>query len=272
MLFPFAAGLEDSDGVQKLIASAKLCLSDILARCDYSASGTLDAARWVPGWITPFHRCFRKAIKTGASSPIAHLINVFFQQMHDHLWLKEDSGPSAFSLLLRLLSTHFDHVDQGRAFVKLQAFVVPTGTVYSTCLRAFQKLALVVQGTEKICRPSDAMVIEVVRTSVIRQFPASTPVLYPGDLMSARELYNQCQSCGWHTTCMRLVIHQPSTAKNIFHVPPLEATRLFRRPRRHRHLLSRRVRVTRLNRARNATLLSPMSLRHKLRRTLTRSQ
>ena len=90
--------------------------------------------------------------------------------MHDYLRLNNDSGPSAFSLLLRLLSTHFDHVDQGRAFVKLQAFVVPTGTVYSTCLRAFQKLALVVQGTEKICRPSDAMVIEVMRTSVIRQF------------------------------------------------------------------------------------------------------
>ena len=130
----------------------------------------LNAARWVPGWGTPFHRCFRRAIKTAPSSPIARLINDFFQQMHDHLRLKDDSGPSAFSLLLRLLSTHFDPVDQGRAFVNLQDFVVPTGTVCSTCLRAFRELALVVQGTEKICRPSDAMVIEVMRTSVIRQF------------------------------------------------------------------------------------------------------
>lgn len=93
MLFPFAAGLEDSDGVQKLIASAKLCLSDILAGCDDSATGTLNAARWVPGWGTPFHRCFGRAIKTAPSSPIARLINDFFQQMYDHLRLKDDSGP-----------------------------------------------------------------------------------------------------------------------------------------------------------------------------------
>ena len=86
--------------------------------------------------------------------------------------------------------------------------------------------------------------------------------------MTARELWYS----GWHTMCVRLIIHQPSTTKNIFLMPPLEATRLFRRPRRHRHLLSRRVRVTRSNWARNATLLSRMLLRHKLRRTLTRSQ
>ena len=39
---------------------------------------------------------------------------------------------------------------------------------------------------------------------------------------------------------MRLIIHQPSTAKNIFLIPPLEATRLFRRPRRHGHVLTQR--------------------------------
>ena len=81
-----------------------------------------------------------------------------------------------------------------REFEKLQAFGVPTGTkystYYSTYLRAFRELASVVQGTEKVCRPSDAMVIEVVRTSVSRQFPALTPVLYPGDLMTAREPFS----------------------------------------------------------------------------------
>ena len=54
----FAVGVENSDGVQQLIAKAKLCLSDILARCDDSASGSLNVARWVPGWITLFHRCY----------------------------------------------------------------------------------------------------------------------------------------------------------------------------------------------------------------------
>eukprot|EP00904_Undaria_pinnatifida_P011359 jgi/Undpi1/7353/HiC_scaffold_22.g09826.m1 len=39
-----------------------------------------------------------------------------------HLKEKDQAGPSAFSLLLRLLSTHLDNGDQGRAFEKLQAF------------------------------------------------------------------------------------------------------------------------------------------------------
>ena len=107
--------------------------------------------------------------------------------MQNHLELKDDAGPSAFHLLLRLLTTHFDNGDQGLAFEKLQAFGVPTGTVFSVYLRAYRELTSFVQGTEKICRPSDGMVLEIVRSSVSRQFPALTPVLYPGELMTARE-------------------------------------------------------------------------------------
>ena len=45
--------------------------------------------------------------------------------------------------------------------------------------------------------------------------------------------------------------------ETLFVLPPLEATRLFRRPRRHQHLLSRRVRaIIRTNRAPNATPMS----------------
>ena len=115
------------------------------------------------------------------------LINNFFKQVPDHLREKDTAGPSAFRLLLRLLSTHFDHGDQGRAFEKLQAFGIPTGSVYSIYLRALRELTSVVQGSEKGFKPSDAMVLEVVRTSVSRQVPASTPVLYPDELMTAVE-------------------------------------------------------------------------------------
>ena len=105
--------------------------------------------------------------------------------MRIHLKEKDQAGPSAFSLLLRLLSTHLDNGDQGRAFEKLQAFGVPTGTVYSIYLRALIEFISVVQGTERVFEPSDAVVIEVVRTSHSRQFSSLTPVLYPGELMTA---------------------------------------------------------------------------------------
>ena len=82
---PFPAGVDDCDGVQQLISSARLVLADISARCDDSASDTLNSPRWVPGWNTPFHRCFRKAIKSVNSSPIARLIKDFFAQMRTHL-------------------------------------------------------------------------------------------------------------------------------------------------------------------------------------------
>ena len=115
------------------------------------------------------------------------LSNNVLKQVHGHLREKDNAGPSAFRLLLRLLSTHFDHSDQGRAFEALQAFGVPTGTVYSIYLRVLRELTSVVQGSEKVFKPSDAMVLKVVRTSVSRQFPALAPVLYPGELMTEVE-------------------------------------------------------------------------------------
>ena len=45
--------------------------------------------------------------------------------------LKEGaSGPEAFALLLRLLTTHFDPVDTGEGHTKLHNFGVCTGTPF----------------------------------------------------------------------------------------------------------------------------------------------
>ena len=66
------------------------------------------------------------------------LINNVFQQVRNRFREKDSARPSAFRLLLRLLSTPFDHGDQGRAFEKLQAFVVPRGTVYSINFAVFK--------------------------------------------------------------------------------------------------------------------------------------
>eukprot|EP00904_Undaria_pinnatifida_P000378 jgi/Undpi1/10340/HiC_scaffold_29.g12790.m1 len=72
-----------------------------------------------------------------AREVVLHLVDTmrsFTVRNSDHVCThrkeKDQAGPSAFSLLLRLLSTYFDNGDQGRAFEKLQAFGVPTGTVY----------------------------------------------------------------------------------------------------------------------------------------------
>lgn len=51
---------------------------------------------------------------------------------------------------------------------------------YYYCTKTKRELTSVVQGSEKVLKPSDAMVLEVVRASVSRRFSALAPVLYPG--------------------------------------------------------------------------------------------
>ena len=114
------------------------------------------------------------------------LINNVLKQVRGHLRKKDAAGRSVFRLLLHLLSTQIQG-DQGRAFQTLQAFGAPTGTVYSVYFRALRELTSVVQGSEKVFKPSDAMVSEVMRISVSRQFPALTPVLAETELMTAVE-------------------------------------------------------------------------------------
>ena len=43
------------------------------------------------------------------------------------------------------------------------------------------------QGTEKVFKPTDAMVAEYVRSSVSQQFPALMPARFPGSLMTKPE-------------------------------------------------------------------------------------
>ena len=70
--------------------------------------------------------------------------------MRTHLEDKDKAGLSTCNLPLRLLGTHFEN---------LQAFGVPTGTVYSMYLRALRELISVIQGTERIFKPTDDVVI-----------------------------------------------------------------------------------------------------------------
>ena len=47
------------------------------------------------------------------------------------------SGPEAFTLLLRLLTTHLDRVDTGEGYTRLHNFGVCTGTPFSHFIREF---------------------------------------------------------------------------------------------------------------------------------------
>ena len=96
----------------------------------------------------------------------------------------DGTGPSAFKQLLQLLTNHVDDGDQGRAFQQLHSFGVRSSTDFSTSLRAFKERVSIAQGTEQICKPSDNMVVEIVRGVTSSQYVPLMPNLYPGHLMT----------------------------------------------------------------------------------------
>lgn len=138
----------------------------------------------------------------------------------------------------------FDHGDQGRVFERLQAFGVPTGTTLSVFLRASTELVSAVQGTEKSFKLSDAMVLGVVRTSLSREFPVLVPMPHPGASMTVVAPFVSVSAMRLAFELYATNTHQPLKGRHFFLLPPLEATRHCRRPRRRWLLLSRRLRAT----------------------------
>ena len=90
------------------------------------------------------------------------------------------SGPAAFTLLLRLLVTHFDRVDTGEGYTKLHTFDVCIGTYFSEFSRVIRVLVSAVTGGERVLSPGTDVVLEVVRMAVNGQFPTIMPRLYSG--------------------------------------------------------------------------------------------
>ena len=65
------------------------------------------------------------------------LIGEFFFQASRAL-AAGSTGPEAFTLLLRLLSNHFDRTDTGASYTALHNFGVPSGTPFCDFSRAFR--------------------------------------------------------------------------------------------------------------------------------------
>ena len=72
------------------------------------------------------------------------------------------TGPEAFTLLLHLLMTHFDLVDKGEGYTKLNSFGVCTGTPLCNFGREFHVLVSAVTGSERVLAPGVDMVLEAV--------------------------------------------------------------------------------------------------------------
>ena len=118
------------------------------------------------------------------TSDLITSISDYFSQVRRRL---DDgtSGPEAFQLLLRLLADHFDTSDSESGFLRLQKFTVPKGTFFSVYLRSFRLLVSSVAGSERTLAPSMGMILEIVRSSVMKQFPSLAPTLFPGLLATA---------------------------------------------------------------------------------------
>ena len=115
-VLPFPASLNKSDGTQQLTRSVRSAMTDILMRCDDRCQEGIRAPAWVPGWIHPLRLAFNVAITPDrpTTARTTTLIDDFFGQVSRALD-GGASGPEIFTLLLRLLVTHFDRSTRGKA-------------------------------------------------------------------------------------------------------------------------------------------------------------
>ena len=90
------------------------------------------------------------------------------------------SGPEAFTLLLRLLWTHFDRVDMGEGYTRLHTSGVCNGTPLSDFSREFRVLVSAVTGSKRVSSPGKNVVLEMVPMAVNEQCPTLMPTVYPG--------------------------------------------------------------------------------------------
>ena len=156
-------------------------MSDILMRCDNRCTEGVRSPTWVPGWDHPLHMAFTCVLTPDepATVRITTLTDDLFRQV-SRAMAGGVSGPEAFTLLSRLLMTHFDRVDTGEGYTKLHTFGVCNGTPSCDSSREFRILVSTVTGSERVLSPGTDVVLEVVRMAVNDQFPTLMPTLYPG--------------------------------------------------------------------------------------------
>lgn len=119
------------------------------------------------------------------SSELILFIPDYFEQIRRAL-AQDSSGPGAFAIFLRHLAHQFDAGDSQESFLRLQNFGVCNNTPFADSLPAFRLLVASVTVSEGVLAPSVAMALELVRNSVMKQYPTLSPLLYPGKFATAK--------------------------------------------------------------------------------------
>ena len=119
-VLPFPASLNKANGAQQLTRSVTSAMSDILMRSGDLCTEGLRSPTWVPSWDRPLKKAFMRAITPDkpTTANTTTLIDDFFAQVSRAVKGRA-TGPEAFTLLLHLLTTHFDRVDTGEGYTKL---------------------------------------------------------------------------------------------------------------------------------------------------------
>ena len=171
-VLPFPASLNKSDGPQQVTRSVRSAMTDILMRCGDRCTEGIRAPAWVSGWTRSLKLTFKRAITPGKpmTARMTILTDAFFGQVSR----STDDGPSepeAFTLLLRLLATHFDRVDTRQGYTTWHIFGACNGTPFSDFSRDFRLLVSAVTVSERVLSPGTEVVLEVVRMAENEQFP-----------------------------------------------------------------------------------------------------
>ena len=158
-------------------------MTEIMMRSADRFTAGLTTPSWVPGWDLPLHKAFIRAITPDkpSTADMTTLFDVFFRQMSRDVE-EGASGPEALYLLMRRLMTHFDRVDRGEGYARLQMFGVCTGMPLCDFSREVRVLVSAVTRSERTLAPGVKVVLEVVRMVAIEQFASMMPPLYPGSM------------------------------------------------------------------------------------------
>ena len=109
-----------------------------------------------------------------STADMTTLIDDFFRQVSSDVELGA-SGPDDFNLQPRRLMTHFDLVDTGEGYTRLNSFGVCTGAPFCDFSRESRVLVSAVTGSERTLSPRVTAVLEVVKRAVDEQFPKLMP-------------------------------------------------------------------------------------------------
>ena len=155
-----------------------------------------------------------------SSSGLTAVFDEFFAQVKVGVdgWA---TGPEASNQLLRLMCSHFDHGDGTTPFQRLHTFGVANGINFSEYFRTFRVVVSSVTGLENTLALTASTVLELVRRSVMNQYPGVMPAFYPGASATALTLFVSNDVMWLSLETMATNRTPDKIGENMFSLPPL---------------------------------------------------